>query len=76
MQIYTNKSILKLNYLNATSDLSFRMKTAFETQECLVAELPFILFQYMLGFYIILTGSNRNLAELRPTKRLLKKKSL
>ena len=37
MQIYANKSKFKLNYLNAISDLSFKMKTVFETQECLLS---------------------------------------
>ena len=37
MQIHANKSKFKLNYLNATSDLSFKMKTIFETQECLLS---------------------------------------
>ena len=37
MQIYANKSNFKLNFLNATSDLSFKMKTVFETQEFLLS---------------------------------------
>ena len=39
MQIYANKSKFKLacNYLNATNDLSFKMKRVFETQGCLLS---------------------------------------